>query len=1050
MDQLSLDLTSAAPRDPATGVPQPPPAPRETGPRLADPARIVLSLAEALEGPPRRTFLVGRTRGEGRELLRQLGLRGRSWVGVEPTTLRPIALEILGSELASAGRRVLDDLEQEALVEASLDGALAELPSSPWESLAEGVGFRGAVASTVAALRLGGIRSPQVASSAIRDPHRRGLVAAILRKYEEGLQGARAVDTAALFHRAARRLEAEPGALDGRVLFLPGIPARGLAGRFVRGLLTAGARVLPADAVGLPVQEGGLVWAEAPATGAPEIRAFRAAGVADEVREVLRRVLQEGVPFDQVEVVTADPVTYGSAFHVEGSTLGVPISFGVGLPVERTRPGRVAIAWFRWLDGGFSADLLRGLLEAGDLEPPRDEGLPDGPRLARRLRLLRVGWGWERYRTLVESAQRGADGAPLLREEESPGERDDRQRRTREELDGLRRFLVPVMESIPEPLRVGRGRDVTSGLVSPGQAARALRSFLEWVRPGTGPDSTALQRLQQQLDRIAATLVRPTDPAAALRILRRHLRIRVPAPDALGAAPWMASGGFLHVTDVEHGGFTGRPVTFVVGMDADRFAPRITADPLLPDQDRRLLDPRLQTGADRARESTFRLAAFLARLRGRVTVSYAAWSTGEARELSPSPLLLEQVRRMTGRRGLGYDDLPGVLGPVRGRVPAPASPVLDADDVWLRALSAGPGVLKEGRRGVLAGRPALAAGVLARGCWGEDLVSAHHGRLRPRPELDPRLDPGLVVSPSSLEALGTCGLRYLYRAGLKIRPPSDLDFDPDLWLDPLHRGSLLHRVFERTLREARAEDVPPADEAALSRLAARILQDEARREEREVPPPGEGVRLREMAGLASDVQAFVHQVVRDGAPWEELELRFGPEAGRPVRVSVPGGQIGLRGAVDRVDRGGAGLVVVDYKTGSASRYGPENGTFHGGRRLQHILYVLAVEQLKDEPVESMVYLFPGRTGKNDRKAFSRKALVAGEELVGALLDLVREGRFLPSENVNDCLSCDFNTICRVREERWSTLSPPAAWAAERMATEPELLPLRRIRQWEGS
>lgn len=1044
MDQLSLFSA------PPPGPPEPPPpSGGGGGPALAEPSGLLVSLQEALAGPRGRTFLVGRTRGEGRELLRQLALRGIPWLGVEPITLRPLALEILGGEIASSGLHLLDDLEQEALVEASLDRALAEIPESPWRELANGVGFRGAVASTVAALRLGGIRSGRVAESAIRDPHRRALVATVLRLYEEGLRTARAVDTAALFHRAARRLETEPDVVDGGVLFLPGLPARGLTGRFVRALVATGATVLSADDPGLPDTDVGLIWKSRPRTGGPAINLFRAAGVTDEVREVLRRVLEAGVPFDQVEVVTADPVGYGSAFHVEGSALGVPVSFGVGLPVERTRPGRVVAAWFRWLDGGFPAELIRGLLESGDLAPPGDGAIPDGPRLARRLRLLRVGWGWDRYLTQISGAQRGTDGGPMFRREESPEEAEERQRRTREELDGLRRFLTPVLEGVPGPLRMGRGAPASGGLVSPAELARALSSFLDWVRPVPGPDTTALQRIRQQLDRIAGTLVRPTDPSAALRILRRHLRIRVPAPDAHGAAPWMASGGFLHVTDLEHGGFTGRPLTFVVGMDADGFSPRITADPLLPDTDRRLLDPRLQTGADRARETTFRLHAFLARLRGRVTFSYAAWSTGEAREITPSPIFLEQARLWTGRPGLGYEELPKVLGPVLGRIPDPDGPVLDADDVWLRALSDRPGVLKEGRRVVLAGRPALRAGVEARQSWSLDPVGPHHGRVRPRPELDPRLDPSLVVSPSALEALGSCGLRYLYRAGLRIRPPSDPDFDPDIWLDPLHRGSLLHRVFERTLREAREARIDMGDEAPLLALALGVLEEEARREEREVPPPGESVRDREMAGLVSDVTAFIAQVLRDGAPWQALELRFGPEAGLPVQVPVPGGTISLRGAVDRVDRGRSGLVVVDYKTGGATRYSPDKKVFHGGRRLQHILYTLAVEQIRGEPVESMVYLFPGRKGRNDRKPFTRKEMESGVEMVGALLDLVREGRFLPSEDPDDCRFCDFAAVCRVQEDGRSLTSPPADWARERLGTEPELLPLRRIRQWEG-
>ena len=54
--------------------------------------------------------------------------------------------------------------------------------------------------------------------------------------------------------------------------------------------------------------------------------------------------------------------------------------------------------------------------------------------------------------------------------------------------------------------------------------------------------------------------------------------------------------------------------------------------------------------------------------------------------------------------------------------------------------------------------------------------------------LDPRVSKR-VVSPSRLETLGACGLRYFYRYVLGIRPPDIPAFDPDVWLDPRNRGT---------------------------------------------------------------------------------------------------------------------------------------------------------------------------------------------------------------------------------------------------------------------
>lgn len=1072
MDQLSFDLDGPAPLGPRPKEPQAAeadPALRLPPASMPEPDLLEQSLVRLLEGrPPGRTFLVGRTRGEGRELLRRLALRGFGWAGIEPTTLRPLALELTAAELAAGGLRVLDDLEQEALVEASLDGALQELEASPWRAMAEGVGFREAVGSTVATLRLAGIRSDRVAGSSLRDPHRRELLATVLRGYEEGLRQRNAVDTAALLERAVRRLEGDPDAPGGRVILLPGLGMRGVAGRLVRALLRGGAEVPECDAVRWMHPPPGLLWSPAPAAGLPgagggaaaaaptafpfhpsvRISLFRAAGIAEELREVIRRVLAAGVPFDQVEIIAADPVAYGSALHAIAASLNIPVSFGVGLPVERTRPGRMAVAWCRWVEGGFPADVIRELLEAGELAPPQGGPFPDGMRLARRLRLLRIGWGWGRYLPVLDAARRGADGPPLFRKEESEEEALLRQARFREEVEGLRAFLAPVLEAIPPGLRRGPGGAGSGEPTSPARLAAALGSFLAWARPGDGADASALQRLRSRLDRVAATLQRETDPASALRILRRQLRLRVPAPDARGGAPWVASGGYLHLTDLEHGGATGRPMTFLVGVDADRFGFRAVADPLLPDPDRRVLSPELPTGGERAREAAFRVGALLARLRGRVTLSWAAWSAAEGRENGPASLFLRSARQAVGDPGLGYDALPALLGPVKGRVATSGDVLLDRDDAWLAALSLGPGVLRDGVEAVRRGVPGLEEGVAARRAWGDDDVGPRHGRVRPLPQLDPREDPSRAVSPSALEALGSCPLKYLYRDLLGIRPPMDPVFDPDRWLDPLHRGSLLHRVFEQCLRvwgrvEAGAEQGP------LLARGLQILEEEAQKEAWELPPPGPAVYAREMEQLRQDLAAFVSLVSREGAPWEALELRFGLEGDPPLRVEVEGGSITVQGAVDRVDRGSGGLEIIDYKTGSARRFAEGTGTYHGGRRLQHLLYVLAVERLRGEPVERMTYLFPGRTGRNERQSYPRGVLRGGEVLLGRLLDLVREGRFLPTDTPDDCRFCDYRPVCRVKGEGDRTASPPAEWTAARLATEPELAALRALREWEG-
>ena len=123
------------------------------------PFRLLAALDEAdARHPTERKLLVCRDHGEGRELLRVLALRKGGWMGWEAATLRDLAGEMALAGLADRGLRTIDEIEQAALVDAALDEVVESLGErSVFAGLAEGIGFRRAVADAVEALRLAGI-----------------------------------------------------------------------------------------------------------------------------------------------------------------------------------------------------------------------------------------------------------------------------------------------------------------------------------------------------------------------------------------------------------------------------------------------------------------------------------------------------------------------------------------------------------------------------------------------------------------------------------------------------------------------------------------------------------------------------------------------------------------------------------------------------------------------------------------------------------------------------------------------------------------------------
>jgi len=445
-------------------------------------------------------------------------------------------------------------------------------------------------------------------------------------------------------------------------------------------------------------------------------------------------------------------------------------------------------------------------------------------------------------------------------------------------------------------------------------------------------------------------------------------------------------------------------------------------------------------------ERRFEFAALMARLRGTVTASYTAWEATEARVLQPSPILLDLFRLGTGNSLATFTDLNESLGPPACSVPR-GSGVLDGTDVWLDALTDG-GVPLDGDLVLEESFPEHALGLAARRGREADVASPYVGLVRPRPaRMDPRESHAIVVSATRLEALGTCPLRYLLRYGVGLRPPDDPQLDPERWLDQLQRGALLHRVFETVLSRARDREMD-VEHPDYIQMALGVLADEVARLRGALPLPNESVFRHTNDLLQDDVRSFV-EVVRDmGAPWVRLEMKFGRDEAAPLELDLGDGSILIQGAVDRVDRVDEGLRVIDYKTGSTFSFSSATGVFNGGRRMQHLIYAEAIEQLLDEDVTEVVYLFPTTNGRNEMRRFDRDSTRPGLALITEMLNQVSAGHFLPTDDADDCGMCDFKAVCRVSEVGWDVVSPMAEWGRRNIGVMAEYAGLRKIRAWE--
>jgi RecB family exonuclease len=325
-----------------------------------------------------------------------------------------------------------------------------------------------------------------------------------------------------------------------------------------------------------------------------------------------------------------------------------------------------------------------------------------------------------------------------------------------------------------------------------------------------------------------------------------------------------------------------------------------------------------------------------------------------------------------------------------------------------------------------AGFPALAQGATAEARRASDEFTEYDGLV---PEAGPRLDPrvsGAAVSPTSLETLAGCPFRYFLERGLGLDPIEDAEPDPDVWLDPQTRGSIMHALYAAIMREIRGRGETPDPARHEARL--RALGEEALAAHRAlVPPPSDGVFEREARELQNDLALFLKFEAQDCAERRPLgfEVAFGGATqgealGRrePVTIDLGNGlRFSLRGRIDRIDHLADGSYeVVDYKTGRAYLTGGLDARFAGGRQLQHALYALAAaELLRERDAQARVfgsYYFPTTRGRRDRRPRPDTTAATTAAVLKDLFDVLAAGAFVHSpEQMEDCRYCELGRAC---------------------------------------
>jgi ATP-dependent helicase/DNAse subunit B len=193
--------------------------------------------------------------------------------------------------------------------------------------------------------------------------------------------------------------------------------------------------------------------------------------------------------------------------------------------------------------------------------------------------------------------------------------------------------------------------------------------------------------------------------------------------------------------------------------------------------------------------------------------------------------------------------------------------------------------------------------------------------------------PTYTWSASRLEAYATCPMLFWVGSGLDMEPRTP----PEEGYDVRILGTMYHCILEELYR--RASDPTDANVLlALLPIVAREVFDAAPDEYGFRPTPLWDYQRQELEQILTDTVTALVEVSLGYTP-VALEQVFGLEGQPALVIQSDGGELRLRGFIDRIDRGADGrLRVMDYKAGSTPISARDLAE---GRRVQLALYALA-------------------------------------------------------------------------------------------------------------
>ncbi len=248
------------------------------------------------------------------------------------------------------------------------------------------------------------------------------------------------------------------------------------------------------------------------------------------------------------------------------------------------------------------------------------------------------------------------------------------------------------------------------------------------------------------------------------------------------------------------------------------------------------------------------------------------------------------------------------------------------------------------------------------------------------------------LSATGIDTYFRCGFSYFCRYGIgaKTIKPAEIDV--------LQRGTIVHEVLEKLITEYGAE-LSRLDDDEIIKKTSEITDNYLSRIQ-----GIEKLKDNRFMYLVDCIKQLTAEVVchlrdefaQSGFVPKSCELKIGGDEAdiEQAVIKSTAGSVTIRGAVDRVDKFGAYIRIVDYKTGSRKFALPD---VLYGLNMQMLIYLYAVMQSKrfsDCIPAGVLYLETSKHLGSDSN-FAMNGLLTNNEEVHGAMEPENEGRFVP-------------------------------------------------------